>query len=74
MDGVTAWLDCGGAVWFDGRARSLGKEADTGKAARLVLIDHVISADANELSLGGSGLLAIAIDHLEREPTAEADM
>lgn len=37
-DGVTAWLDDGGAVWFGGRARALGKEADMGKAARSVLL------------------------------------
>lgn len=74
MDGVTAWLDCGGTVWFDGWARSLGKEADTGKVARSVPLDHVIPTDADELSLGCSGLLAIAMDHLERKPTAVADL
>ena len=64
-DGVMAWLNGDGAVWFDGRARSLRKELSTGKAAHSVPLDHVISIDADELRLGGSGLLAIAIDHLE---------
>ncbi|XBJ10018.1 pentatricopeptide repeat-containing protein At2g30100, chloroplastic [Aegilops tauschii subsp. strangulata] len=40
---------------------------------RSVRLDHVIPADAAELGLAGGGLLAAAIEHLEREPAAAAD-
>lgn len=45
-----------------------------GKEARSVPLDHVIPADADELGLGGSGLMAVGVDHLERELAAAADL